>query len=197
MLAHQNFGRRHQRALRARFHRAQQASSATTVLPEPTSPCSSRSMRLSRPCRLRFRPSACSCASVRAKGRAAMRFGLQHARRRRCARPLRAAHAARGSAAAPAGWPAARHRPAAGAPAWSGARSLSCTGACAVAQRCVEAAQPRCLQERRVLPFRHRRHFAPARRAPPWPSAAASGLRSGHRPVHAAADRAASSGATT
>ena len=45
MLPRQDFGRRHQRRLTAGLDDVAAASSATTVLPEPTSPCSSRNMR--------------------------------------------------------------------------------------------------------------------------------------------------------
>ena len=49
MLAHQKLRRRHQRALRARFDGIEHAPAcATMVLPAPTSPCSSRSMRVGR-----------------------------------------------------------------------------------------------------------------------------------------------------
>ena len=68
---------------------------------------------------------------------------------------------------------------------------------CAVSARRAKPSQPRCFRKAGVLPFRHRRALFPARRAPPWPWAAASGLRSGHRPVRAAAIVAISSGATT
>lgn len=45
VLAGEDFGRRHQRRLFAGFRHGGRCDSATTVLPEPTSPCSSRSIR--------------------------------------------------------------------------------------------------------------------------------------------------------
>ncbi len=46
MLARQNFGRRHQRSLRARFDGVRHREQAHNRLPDPTSPCRSLSMRL-------------------------------------------------------------------------------------------------------------------------------------------------------
>ena len=48
------------------------ARNATIVLPAPTSPCSSRSMRCGAAMSASISPIACSCASVSAKGRAAI-----------------------------------------------------------------------------------------------------------------------------
>ena len=50
------------------------ASSATTVLPEPTSPCSSRSMRRGEAMSARISSSALLCPPVNRKGRAASIF---------------------------------------------------------------------------------------------------------------------------
>ena len=83
------------------------------VLPEPTSPCSSRSMRLSE---------AMSCFDFgqrlqlrigKRKGQGGDGFAPS-APRAGDAPGLWYRAAGRGSAAAPAGWPATRHRPGAG-----------------------------------------------------------------------------------
>ena len=91
------------------------ASSATTVLPEPTSPCSRRSMRLSEARSRRISASARACAPVSPKGRAAVIFARDPAVAGVAARPAAAASGcARGRARAAR--PGARHRRGAGAP---------------------------------------------------------------------------------
>src|ERR1700730_18341012 len=52
------------------------AKSATRVLPDPTSPCKSRSMRVGAERSVLISPSAASCEAVKAKGKEAAIFSL-------------------------------------------------------------------------------------------------------------------------
>ncbi len=119
MLAHQDFRRRHQRALQCPLRpRASSASNATMVLPDPTSPCSSRNMRVGlRHVRFDF-AKRCDLRLGQREGQGGNRFGFEFARAFD-ARVLWVRAIARGSAAAPIGWQAIRHRPGASEPASS------------------------------------------------------------------------------
>ena len=65
VLAGEDLGRRHQRRLRGPLSTTlAMASSATTVLPEPTSPCSRRSMRSGAARSRRISSTAVACAPV-------------------------------------------------------------------------------------------------------------------------------------
>ncbi len=66
MLAGENFGRRHEGGLPSGLDTAAAAASATTVFPEPTSPCSRRSIRCGEARSVMMSSSAfcCECVSV-------------------------------------------------------------------------------------------------------------------------------------
>ena len=80
------------------------ASSATTVLPEPTSPCSSRSMRSGSARSASISASACSCAAGQRIGQGGADLRCDARRRRVSGRPDSRRCCARTSASA--SWPA-------------------------------------------------------------------------------------------
>jgi hypothetical protein len=81
VLLRQDLGRRHQRALPARVDRDAAASAATMVLPEPTSPCSSRCMGGSRARLAAISSLTRRCAPVSWNGSGRKQLLVQAARR--------------------------------------------------------------------------------------------------------------------
>jgi hypothetical protein len=75
VLLGQQFGRRHQRGLPAAADRARRRSAATTVLPQPTSPCTRRIIGTSRARSCSTSSSTRRCAPVSANGSEAMNRG--------------------------------------------------------------------------------------------------------------------------
>jgi hypothetical protein len=70
VLLGQDLGGRHERRLVAVLHGSSMAKSATTVLPEPTSPCSSRFMRRGAVMSAKISASTRVCAPVSSNGSA-------------------------------------------------------------------------------------------------------------------------------
>ena len=187
MLPRQNFGRHHQGALRPASTAAASASNATTVLPDPTSPCSSRSMRSGRghvaagfpqwPASARW--SGCRAGRAMILSRKRPSPGKLRARR-----PL---HVGRAPGSAPAGWPAVRHRRAASALA-NPARWRF--GICGLMQRASSAAeksgQPCCCWQAASCHSGSSGSRSSAARIA-RPSILAKALRSADRPARSAA----------
>ena len=184
VLLRQHLGRRHQRRLRARPPpRAACASSATSVLPEPTSPCSSRSIRRGAARSASISASARRCEAVSGWPKRGQRLGAQAAIARPA--PVPAARAP-GRAPPPArpGRPAVRHRPA--GCAMRGRRAGS-AGACTARSASANPGQlsrrssaGSCHSGRSGSQCQRARH----RRRPP---AAATGRRSAARPARSPA----------
>ena len=107
VLAREDLGRRHQRGLPPGLDHVAMAISATTVLPEPTSPCSRRSMRSPAARSARISATACRCDDVSENGKRLRACGEVSRRRVSRGRPvvrIRARTAAR------AGWRRTRRR---------------------------------------------------------------------------------------
>ena len=165
VLAREDFGRRHQRRLPAGLdHGRGMASSATTVLPEPTSPCSSRSMRsgLARS-RDDLGDRAASATAVSAKGRAAIELRRAARPSPALARPARAAHVRaheRERELAGEQFVIGEPRPGRRSPA---AASAGSAGRCSARSASANAGQRLRASQRRVLPFRQVRQRGRAR----------------------------------
>ena len=164
---------------------ASMARSATSVLPAPTSPCSSRFIRSSEAMSAVISATARVWAPVRRVGKCGEHPGAAGGRRRGWRSPWRAS-SGRGRWPASSGGRGARRRRAARAPGAAGARSAGPAGAWAAASAARQSGQPRWRLRLGSIHSgsRARGRGRPRRRGP---SCAASGPGSADRPARSPA----------